>query len=144
MPDAALNLVAEGRAQAARLRPLGITRSALSPRVVIPDPTPEQLKVLERNRRRHDDPAKDRGVMYPNGTLIIEERIYAKSKPWRRTAYAPSGRALWTAIRNYPDRSWDVIRGRCGKTVLEGVRDYEARIVLSGRATPEEIKERQR
>jgi hypothetical protein len=115
--------VADGRAQANRLRPLGVKRGIASPRYVIPDPTPAQLDRLARERRAYSDPAdalrRVRGVVYPDGQMIIEFRIYNASPPYRRQAVRPDGRVSRTATRNYGyPRTWRVVRGATGRKPL--------------------------
>lgn len=126
--------VAEGRAQAARLRPLGVVRQPASPRVACPDPTPQQLARLERERARGPHA---RGVIYPEGPMVIEVRLYEKARPVSIQAVQSNGRVTFTAYRD--GRYWRVLRGQRGKVVARSGNDYKARLVVRGRLAPEEV-----
>lgn len=139
--------VAEGRAQADRLRPLGIVRAPASPRVICPDPSPEQMAVLERERNRFRDYADHvKGVIHPNGVMILEWRIYKSSRPWMLRSLRRDGKAMFTANEHdgwYTTRSWTVTRGERGRKPV-GKRYLPQRIVrgvLLGRLNPSEAAE---
>ena len=140
--------VAKGRAQADMLRPLGITRSTASPRVVIPNPTHEQLLVIARERSHYGDQERAlrtiRGVIHPNGVMIIEWRLYPSSRPFMFRSIRPNGKALYTARVNdggfWSARSWTVVRGVNGrKPVGKQYLIPSAGLgLLLGNITPEE------
>lgn len=141
--------VAEGRAQADRLRPLNIVRRPASPRVICPDPTPEQLARLDRERSRYGDAAdglaRIKGVLYPDGVMIIESRIYTSGKPWRRQTVKPDGSVFRTAIRHdgYPS-SWTVVRGATGRKPMgkRNLPERTASLLIRGKITAAEASER--
>jgi hypothetical protein len=139
--------VAAGREQADRLRPLNIVRRPASPRVVCPEPSPEQMTVLNKERSRYGDGLEHiKGVIYPNGLMVIEFRIYKSSKPYMRRSISRAGKALFTAHNNDSvwSRSWTVTRGAKGRKPV-GKRNLPERIamgVITGRITPAEAAER--
>jgi hypothetical protein len=136
--------VAAGRLQADRLRPLGVVRGSASPTLVIPDPTPEQLVFLKREQLRRDHV---RGRIMPDGTMRVEYRIYAASAPDRIEQLTPAGRVSMTMRRSWEwdtrnsRRAWEVCRGRRGKVLVRGLRQYYAALVMTGRLTPEQASE---
>lgn len=130
--------VAEGRAQADRLRPMNVVRRPASPRIVCPDPTAAQLDRLARVRSAYGDPQdgieRIKGVIYPDGLMIIESRIYKTGVPWRRVAVKPDGRVFRTATRHdqaygYRGGSWTVVRGLTGRKPL-AKRNLPERIAI--------------
>jgi hypothetical protein len=145
--------VAEGRAQADRLRPLNIVRRPASPRIVCPDPTAAQMDRLARVRSAYgseqDGIERIKGVIYPDGLMIIESRIYKTGKPWRRVAVKRDGKVFRTATRHdqgygYRGGSWTVVRGLTGRKPL-AKRNLPERIatgLLRGLITVEEAAER--
>jgi hypothetical protein len=139
--------VAEGRAQADRLRPLNIVRRPASPCVICPDPSPEQMVRLNQARRRYGEGGLERikGVIYSDGLMVIEFRIYKSGKPWRRQSIKRNGKVLFTAIRRdgYPS-SWTVVRGANGRKPV-GKRNLPERIadlLIRGKITAAEAAER--
>lgn len=141
--------VAEGRAQADRLRPLNIVRRPASPRVVCPEPTAAQLDRLARVRSAYGDQQdgieRIKGVIYPDGFMIIESRIYKSGKPWRRVAVKPDGRVFRTATRHdqaygYRGGAWTVVRGLTGRKPLakRNLPERTANALLRGRISAED------